>query len=304
MEIMKRLNKREKYKNDIEGLQYVAFDILKIFDEICRRNKIEYWLTDGTLLGAVRHKGYIPWDDDVDVCVKASDIERVKNILEKELPYYLYVTNDEFFDGKPLSFLKIRDRYSIEAESEIKKLGIWIDIFPMNEVKENKLINFIMKNIPTNIVIKEEKNIKKYIKIILWKVLKLFNLKTKRELAKKLCKKILVNDLEKSSYIYTNGEMWWHLYKKEWIFPLKEIEFEGHKFYCPNDYHNYLKSYYGNYMQLPPEDQRKGHAKFIRLCESDLENSISLKWNDREEDYKKWIKENEKYKIVAEGRDI
>ena len=286
METLKRLEGREKYKDDIKGLQYVALDILKVFNDICRKNKIEYWLDGGSLLGAIRHKGFIPWDDDIDVCIKASDMKKLKNILEKELPYYLYVTDDEFFDGKPLNFLKIRDKYSIAAESKIKKLGIWIDIFPMNEVKEKKIVNFLLRKIPIDIITDKDNYLKKYIKIILWKILKKFGIESKKELAKNVCRKIMTKQNEGDGYIYTFGEMWWHIYKKDWIFPLKEIEFEGYNFFCPNDWHSYLTSYYNDYMKLPPEDQRVAHSKIIKLCEADMSVDISLRWEDRRDHFK------------------
>lgn len=81
--------------------------------------------------------------------------------------------------------------------------------------------------------------------------------------------------------------MWWHTYKKDLIFPLKEIEFEGHKFYCPNNTKSYLLSYYGkDYMKLPPEHKRIVHCDMINLFEADNNVDISLKWKEIEKDCK------------------
>lgn len=294
--LLEDLNRRNSYVNDIKGIQFISFQILREFDRICRKYNIEYWLDSGTLLGAVRHKGFIPWDDDIDVCIAKKDEKKLCEVLKKELPYYLFLTNEPVKKGEEkLKFYKIRDRYSSSYETleEERQTGIWIDIFIMNEIKSNKLISYLIKNCPTNIENKEDKNIKKYVRKLLFCILKLFKIKDKSDFKKKYYCKLTKKCVNKDSLIYMEGEMCWQTYNKEWVYPLRELEFEGYKFLVPNEYDKYLRSYYGNYMKLPPLDKRRHHwIKFDIFSSND--HPESLKWEEREMHYQKYVKERER----------
>ena len=278
-EIIESLKRRENYTNDLRGMQLVALDLLKEFDKICRRNNIEYWLDGGTLLGAVRHKGFIPWDDDIDVCVKKEDEERLKMCLEKELPFYMYL--EKFYCEE--YFYKIKDKYSRLSDDKVSLHSIWIDIFYMSNIKESKEDENIIKNLKEKRRKKKIATYKKWLNFrekIRWFFYDLVGIKDATEEIENIFKKLAKEKTD--SVIYMTGKLWWHTYKKEWIFPLKEIEFEGYKFLCPNNYDKYLTSYYGNYMQLPPEEKRKPyHIKEIDIF-NEKEDKEHLKWSDRE----------------------
>ena len=79
------INNIPKTKGKLRQIQLQILEMLKLFDDICKRNNINYWIESGTLLGAVRHKGFIPWDDDVDVCILRDDVEKLNKILDEEL---------------------------------------------------------------------------------------------------------------------------------------------------------------------------------------------------------------------------
>lgn len=293
---MRILKEREKYENNIAGLHFIALEILKEFDKICRKNNIEYWLDAGTLLGAVRHKGFIPWDDDIDVCINRRDKEEIIKILKEELPFYLYLDIEFLKLDEDKRFLKIKDRYSNieEPKSKVKlQRGIWIDIFPMTEIYTNKYLNFFISKIPTKRNNITDSKIKHIFKKIFWQILSFFKFKDKEELIKMIYKKCSSKEI-KEYLIYMDGRMWWNTYKKEWIYPLKELEFEGYKFFVPNDYGSYLKYLYGkDYMKIPPIDKRMTHNFGINLFKSN-DHPESLKWEDREIHYQKYIKEREK----------
>lgn len=284
------IENRKKYGNDIQGVHYIALEILKEFDKVCRNHNIEYWISDGTLLGAVRHRGFIPWDDDIDVCIKEEDKEKLIKILKEELPYYLLVTNDSG-QNENLNYFKIRDRYSQvkEKENGYKQQGIWIDIFPMGRLENNNLINFFLSRIPSERIKEYDTNIKRIIRKLIWFFFKILKIKSRKTLTNIFYKKLSTKNKKLNSRIYTNGEIWWHTYKESWIFPLKEIEFEGYNFFCPNNYRDYLKSYYGKeYMKLPPKSKRVVHSINIDLCKAN-NHPESLEWEKREEHYKKWL---------------
>ncbi|MDY2981711.1 MAG: LicD family protein [Fusobacterium sp.] len=285
IEIRESFKKRETQKNDLKGMQFVALEILKEFDKICRRNGIEYWLTDGTLLGAVRHKGFIPWDDDIDVCVKNDDMEKLKECLEKELPYHLNIYR---FEKDVDIFYKIFDKYSKISYQNEDGLGIWIDIFPMSYVKKDEKINKIIKNSPKKRNIPKEKKWLNFREKFTWSILNLFNIKSREENIEKYYE--IISQKEQDSYLYMKGKMWWHMYKKDLIFPLKEIEFEGYKFLCPNNFHQYLTSYYGDYMKLPPLEKRIPlHSEKVNIF-NEIEDENFLNWNNRKEHIEKFLK--------------
>ena len=292
---MRILEEREKYENNIVGLQFVALEILKEFDKICRKNNIEYWLDAGTLLGAVRHEGFIPWDDDIDICINKRDKEKLIKILKKELPFYLYLDIEFLKLDEEKRFLKIKDRYSnveeVKSKIELQR-GIWIDIFPMTEIYTNKYLNFFISKIPASLNNIADSKFKKKLREIFWQILSLFRFKNKDGLIKAIYRKCS-NKKIKEYLIYMDGRMWWNTYEKKWIYPLKELEFEGHKFFAPNDCDSYLKSLYGkDYMKLPPEEKRLPHNFSLNLFKSN-NHPESLKWEDREIHYQKYIKERE-----------
>jgi len=133
---------RQKYNPDgstLRQMQERMLVILKTFDEICHRHNIPYWLSGGTLLGSIRHEGFIPWDDDLDVDMLRPDFERLMRLLPEELPDTMalqwHTTDPNYF----FQYAKIRDRNSLLAEHNgydrvWKERGIYIDIFPLERM--------------------------------------------------------------------------------------------------------------------------------------------------------------------------
>lgn len=273
---------RENYKDDLRGNQYVCLRLLQIFDKICRENQIIYWLTDGTLLGAVRHKGFIPWDDDIDVCIRREDEKKLIEILKKELPedVFLQIKNTDVDIEHEI--IKLRDRYSSvkNDDGRFYHKGIWIDIFPMDEIFRNIYVDKMMKLLPGRFYY-QEKTIKKIIKkIIIFPFKIIMGVKTFEEIRIKMYERMSKNNRKNNAYIYFKGEMWWETYLKSDIFPLKELEFENLKCYVPNNYHNYLKYHFGDYMTLPPFDKQKGHSTEVYLTKP-CNHKESLNWSKR-----------------------
>ncbi len=241
--------------------QLIMLNELIEVDKICKKYNINYWLDSGTLLGAVRHKGFIPWDDDIDICMLQKDYEKFLNIAKKELNVIYFIQTKETDKMTVSPYIKIRHRKSMLIEenfTEKEKFhqGIFLDIFLMNSFnfKVKKIYKILYK-------IKELKMQGNF--LILKKIL----LKLK---INKLSLRILKLFLEKENNKSFIGYKYWFfkLHKYSNIFPLAEIEFEGYKFSCPNNTDAYLKSLYGEtYMELPPEKDRVWHAKEIRLNE-------------------------------------
>ena len=130
---------RQQYNPDGSQLrrqQLRMLDILIEVDRICKKHQIEYWLSSGTLIGALRHNGFIPWDDDLDIEMMRTDYLRLLEVLPRELPDWLALQSDETDPAYFFFYAKVRDRRSLMLENNgydrmWKEQGIYIDIFPM-----------------------------------------------------------------------------------------------------------------------------------------------------------------------------
>lgn len=128
---------RQKYNpdgSDLRKIQLRALEILKVVDLICKKHNIPYWLEGGALLGAVRHEGFIPWDDDIDIQILRKDYKKLLKILQKDLPDNLVVQSRETDEMYMDRMMKIRDLNSFVTLTQGKRgkyEGIFIDVFAM-----------------------------------------------------------------------------------------------------------------------------------------------------------------------------
>lgn len=260
----------------LEEVKTIEFNILCEFADFCSKNNLKYYLGYGTLLGAARHKGFIPWDDDIDVLMPRSDYNKfieltgynpIKQNLETRL--YRDCRNPNIYP-----FAKVIDTNTIVYEKGKSKKnisGLWIDIFPLDGYPQDrdtaqKLFDKYIKlrNIQdlatTSPMVVNQSLIKKLIKTIcIAPFVKLYGIK-------KICHKI---DLLAQSYSFDEcdkvADFTWgdniesYLLKSE-LEPAAEVEFEGKMFKAPNCIIQYLTRLYGNYMELPPEEQRIPHG--------------------------------------------
>jgi lipopolysaccharide cholinephosphotransferase len=257
-------------QDTLEKLHNVMLEIMDEFVRICEENNLTYFLGGGTLLGAVRHKGFIPWDDDVDIVMPRNDYEKFLDICEKSIGKNFYALShrcpvNTFYHYKP--FAKFCKKDTVFAESHIHDpknySGIWIDIWPFDNCVELFLplqtifISFVWKMYR----LKTHEDISK-----VW---------IKRSIGKLLCcffSLQIIKKLKKESYSFFNRFKTKHItcfsgiygYKRETkkrdtIFPLGKLTFEGKEYYVPGNYDAYLKRHYGDYMKLPPLEQQKGH---------------------------------------------
>lgn len=260
-------------------------NILNEIVRICDKNKLNYVLVGGTLLGAIRHKGFIPWDDDLDIAMPRKDYKKFIEICKKDLneKYFLdYIGSNKNYW---LPFMKIRNRKTIYEEKWQKyyngEKGIWVDIFPLDYTnKENsfflKLQEKLIKKIKGLLYIKNLRSINKKED----KLLKRLSIKLIKKIPNRFLHKLIngimsFNKKEDSKYFVNFGSQYGirkQTHLKEKYFPAIEVEFEGQKYKAPNDYNYVLTNIYGNdYMQLPPEEKRVTH------------NPIRIKFEDGQE---------------------
>ncbi|MGL4362393.1 MAG: LicD family protein [Cellulosilyticaceae bacterium] len=259
----------------------LTLDLIEI-DRICEKYNITYWLDWGTLLGAVRHKGFIPWDDDIDILMPKDDYEKFIKIVEQELPEYLYLLKYDLKRQNKCKWIKIKDKRSVFIEWEGQKYDkhIFIDIFPADTYKNINIINkwvykkltyiyainnsilYTKKGIGPKVFTDSKKDIiKKIIKTIIYYLTK----NIVEYYVAKIAKRRDKND-KYIGYFFDSGTT--YFFKKAIVYPLKKIEFEGYKFPAPNNVDLYLKELYGDdYMQLPAIDKRKMHHIYIDVEE-------------------------------------
>ncbi|MBQ8623919.1 MAG: LicD family protein [Oscillospiraceae bacterium] len=258
--------------------QQALLTILKEFDRICKQLHIPYVLFAGTLLGAVRHSGFIPWDDDVDVIMRRKDYDRFLSEAESVLNSEKFYLQKEFSQHWPMFFSKLRMNNTACLEKFHPKdskmhQGIYIDIFPCDNAKKTlsgKMLQFYAsKVVIAKSLYKRGYETKSAAKKAFMLLCRMLPLKPFLSIAKSGSNEI--NELH--SFFAAASS-----YKKN-VYPLSyfansiSTEFEGEKFPIPKEYDALLKQLYGDYMQLPPEEERviKQHAILV-----DLENSYEI----------------------------
>lgn len=259
---------QQKYNPDgsILRLQQLRMlSILKIIADICNRHQIPYWLSSGTLLGAVRHKGFIPWDDDLDIEILEKDHKKLMRILRKELPSFLKIQTNRTDWNYPGVYMKIRDTYSAICENnfidnQYKYRGIYIDIFTVAPISKSShtVSAFLHRYLLYGWRMLTKKGQHSFYKGIVMRSLMLFVQCIYRVLW--LIDYLIPNKRIYYRYGVTNSEN----HSSDIFFPLKEVEFEGNSFKAPYDTHEYLVDLYGDdYMSLPPEDSRRVHIQKV-----------------------------------------
>lgn len=244
------------------------YEILYDFATYCDTYKLRYYLCGGTLLGAIRHKDFIPWDDDIDVLMPRPDYIQLHETL-KSCPLrkrYQFLSLENRNSIYP--FGKIVD-LSTAVESSLSCLDkhLWIDIFPMDgtPVSQKESNNFLKKahrlkkwHIWSSMLVIGPLTLKKILKI---PVVLAAHLAGAEYFAAKLQELACQYDFEKSEYVA--GVAWscgpGERMKKDKFLPTTEVLFHGGKFHAPECWDFYLKSMYGEYNQLPPEDKRNTH---------------------------------------------
>ena len=252
----------------LRNAQIRMLHILEVVDRICREEGIPYWMDAGTLLGAVRHKGFIPWDDDLDICILKKDYKRFRKAALAKLPpdlaYQDWTTDRNHFEMSP----RIRDRKSLfdQPESRYQKYrGLFMDVILVERVPSMKIKQFIYffygrisREIHNYGLVaypsKAKRIVIKGLAYLFWPPVMLMILLARLHAA-------LIHSDTLSRY-YSG---WPAPRCLSDIFPCKELEFEGRMFSAPANPDAYLTKQFGDYMTLPPEDQRGGHQSPIEI---------------------------------------
>ena len=269
---------------NIELLHQVDLNIAKEVVKLCRKYDLRYYMLGGTMLGAIRHKGFIPWDDDIDLGMPRVDYEKFLDIAQKELPQSFKVVNYRNTENYHYYITRILDTETKVAEIRIgndkeKYTNASIDIFPVDGTPNNCLLRKIyvfrilfhramMSLCYKDSIDKDRKRSlpEKMLLLVLMKlpIEKMTSAYKQKCIIDKLMSK---QDFDHSKYVanlmgaYRSKEiMPREVYGDGTLYPFEDTEFFG-----VDDYDGYLKRQYGDYMKLPPESSRKVHFEIIEI---------------------------------------
>lgn len=256
--------------DNLKKIQYVEQDLLDYVVKFCEKNNIEYWLDWGTLLGCIRHKGFIPWDDDIDIHMPREDYDKFIE-LEHNNPDSKYrILSPKYNKDYYYSFAKMVDNDTTLEEiglRKIKDLGVYVDIFPLDYVNKRKSLKvrierflFMIRMAPAFMDYNNRVNNKNRVFFI--KILKVLNKIFRFDKTGYLADRLAARNKK--------GEYWGLLVEGESkdIYDVSDFNesinlvFEGENFSAPVNYNRILRNYYGDYMQLPPVEKQQPHHSF------------------------------------------
>lgn len=266
----------------LRKLQLTQLEILKEIDRVCREKEISYFLVCGTLLGAVRHQGFIPWDDDLDIGMLREDYERFKEAapgLLKE--QYEYITSENTPDY-PFMFSKVIKKGTVFQEAKSKKggfvQGIYVDVFAYDHFPKEKarqkrqgrkltVLRALIRDKTGYATWNSNGKIafRKLIKNIPFIVLSTFF--TKSSLIRRYEKECeRYHQVRTGAYFTLDAEKYGkNVLTEESIQKTVRLPFEDGAFPCPEGYDAFLKRMYGDYMELPPEEERGNRHQILEL---------------------------------------
>lgn len=260
---------------DIEQLKRIQLEIMDFFHAWCVEHGITYYMAGGTLIGALRHRGYIPWDDDIDLVLLRKDYDRLIADFPNSDTGFFRLHSIETNDSCIYTYAKIYDSRTVFIDGDDSNndpIGVNIDIFPLENATDNY-----------NDVIRLKRSIKLYDDILvvkqmsrkdrgIWKNLAISILKaisrlfSFKWLIKRVIKRATIyrqNTQSKyiaNTVIFAKGEN--EILKREWFSSKVDLEFEGRRYYAPIGADQYLKRLFGDYMQMPPKEERVSHHQY------------------------------------------
>ena len=270
-------NRDEKIRyqevTDVQEIQQMELGIMEYIHEVCEKIGVKYFLAYGSLIGAVRHQGFIPWDDDMDICMLRDDYEKLQDYLIANPSERYQVMSYKNNRNYVYPFMKVMDNQTYLIEEDVRidsNMGIYVDIFPVDGYEDDqafkdKMTTIIKKRQLSCYTFKGITNKNSFINSLIRyaSVVAFYFTDTNRYVKQidELAKTRKVEDYELVDYLIykdMNKPVW----KREWLKDVTFGNFEGRDFLIPVNFHELLTSDYGNYMQLPPVEQQVSHHDF------------------------------------------
>jgi len=257
---MEDLRKYNPEGSILRKAQLRMLDILQVIDGICQKHNIPYFLDGGSLIGAVRHGGFIPWDDDLDIAVMREDFYKLRKILQQELPENFVYQDSTTDSNYPLLIGKVRDTQSYFEEEYTDKLeykGIYVDIIPMEKIPSLKWkakldywYGHCFRAIH-NYTDTKDKIVSCCVIPFAWMLVQ--------------CTRLLNKCSSSTQIAHMYGWKAYNSYSSTDVFPVKRMFFEHIEVYVPKNPDAVLKALFGDYMQVPPPEKRVTHTGKIEF---------------------------------------
>ena len=265
-------------------VQELTLYTLNTFIDFCEKNNLRYYFTGGALIGVIRHKGFIPWDDDIDIGLPRKDFDRFHELIKTEMPDGFGICDrytDPDWHFAMSQFIDKESEIEIHLAEKPRRAHIWIDVFPLDGLPDNKLARWFrvknimfhrylvqIANISTQVDINRKRPRSERIILTICKIIPIGKLINTNKTLDKLEKILRRSDFYKSTWCgnmlgrYREREV----VKREWFgMPIKGT-FEGQKVNIPEHSDPILRSLYGDYMKPPPENERVAHNVTILKC--------------------------------------
>ena len=274
----------EGYSYDLRRLQLTELQILKEFIRVCEKHGFRFYIICGTCLGAVRHGGFIPWDDDIDVCMYAEDFDRfIRCGADFGEQYFLQTIETEPEFKTMIARIRLNGTTILEKdylEADIHQ-GVFIDVYPLFGYPSDPVRAQFRswESLLYRMLLLEEapRNHGKAVKVIGSMAYKLIPTPLRRHLVSSIHRK-LRSDPDDTDYVallYGMDVGLFHTirYKRSWFEDPTMVRFEDMTLPAPSDVDSYLKERYGDYMKLPPADKQNSYHSFEFV---DLDNSYEI----------------------------
>ena len=261
----------------LTDIQEIELDMFRRVVDICKRHNLRYFALGGTLLGTVRHKGFIPWDDDIDIAIPRPDYDRFIEYAKVELPSHLVPKTylDEKGDSHPMFICIIkntRTRIELNHAAKTEESCVWLDVFPLDAMPTNSFLRtahkyrLLYERMKIQFSMYEEnvhqhREGRPFYEKAIMKFRELTNFGADWDTYELMChieRTLRKYDYEREDYFVNmfGAYKFREMFPKAWFGDGVELPFEDTTIVCPCEYDKVLTQMYGEYMQLPPEGQR------------------------------------------------
>lgn len=268
---------------DLRQLQLAELEVLIEFDRICRKHDLKYQLAYGTLIGAIRHKGFIPWDDDIDVLMLRKDYNKFMKICKEELNSAYFLQTFETDPKYIHAFARIRKNGTLAVQRVWAEVdmhhGVFIDVFPLDNILPDTLFGRLQ--VSTCLLIRKlkiyklkkskcfnsKKAYKTAVKLLIHYMLKPVSMKNLNRVENMISGLFNGKDTQFVSVLTLGDKGVEHRSRqsRSEFTMLEEVEFEGRNFFAPRFYDMILTRIYGDYMSMPPEEDRIPHHGLVEV---------------------------------------
>lgn len=273
----------------LKALQQEILSILDDFLLICEQNHLEYFGIAGTAIGAIRHKGFIPWDDDIDIAMPRRDFERFLKLVTKQMGDKYLVLNAKTCPQYPLMTTRLVKKGTVFIEEVMKDVdcpfGVFLDLYVLDNVSDHPFMYqfqswsawfvsklMILRSIPKPTLMQRGMKAR-----LIWSVcgavnkgMRALNISPEwlRDKCEAACRHYEKKETGRMAFL-PDTSPYWNLVDKRGCYPLIQYEFEGRQLNFPGNIHDMLTNMYGDYMELPPVEKRKTHYPYKMLLSAD-----------------------------------